>query len=147
MAGLVPFNRNRSLRTSGWEGFHNMLDDFFNDTWLPARSLINDTFKVDVVETEKEYTVEAELPGAKKEEVNVVFNDGRLTIAVKREENVEEQQKNYIHRERRFSSMQRSVYLADARADGIKARMEDGVLHITVPKQEKAENTNKIEIE
>ena len=65
MAGLIPFNKNRSsLSRSGFGDFYNMLDDFFNDTWLPTRSLISDTFKVDVVESDEAYAVEAELPGA-----------------------------------------------------------------------------------
>jgi len=144
MAGLVPFNRNRNLRTNG---FYNMLDDFFNDTWLPTRSLVSDTFKVDVVESEKEYAVEAELPGVKKEEVGLAFNDGRLAISVKREENTEEKDKNYIHRERRYSSMQRSIYMADAAGDGITAKLEDGVLHVKVPKADKKDTGRTIEIE
>jgi len=147
MAGLVPFNRNRSLRPAGWDGFYNMLDDFFNDTGLTRRSLWSDTFKVDVAETESEYAVEAELPGVKKEEVDVAFNDGRLAISVKREEKKEEENKNYIHKERRYSSMQRSIYLADAAPEGVQARMEDGVLKIVVPKQPKVEDTHKIEIQ
>lgn len=147
MAGLIPFNRNRNLRTSGWDGFYNMLDDFFNDTWLPTRSLISDTFKVDVVESDGAYAVEAELPGVKKDEVDLAFNDGRLTISVRREEQTEDKKKNYIHKERRFSSMQRSVFLADAKEDGIRAKMEDGVLHITVPKQDIKQTGRVIDIE
>ena len=147
MAGLVPFNRNSNLKASGWDGFYNMLDDFFNDTWLPTRSLVNDTFKVDVVDAGKEYTIEAELPGVKKEEVSAAFNDGKLTIGVKREESREDSKKNYIHKERRYSSMERSVYLADAKADGITAKMEDGVLRVTVPKQEKVDDAHSIEVE
>ena len=147
MAGLVPLNKNSRLRPNGWNGFYNMLDDFFNDTWLPARSLVNDTFKVDIVDTGKEYAIEAELPGVKKEEVSASFNDGRLTIGVKRAENKEEKKKNYIHKERRYSSMERSVYLVDAKAEGITAKMEDGVLHVTVPKQEKADNAHSIDVE
>lgn len=147
MAGLVPFNRNRNLRTNGWDGFYNMLDDFFNDTWLPTRSLMSDTFKVDVVESEKEYAVEAELPGVKKEEVDLAFSDGRLVLSVKREESTEEKDRNYIHKERRFSSMQRSIYLADAAGDGITAKLEDGVLRVTVPKAEKKDAGRTIDIE
>ncbi|MGI5907688.1 MAG: Hsp20/alpha crystallin family protein [Christensenellales bacterium] len=147
MAGLIPFNRNRNLRTSGWDGFYNMLDDFFNDTWLPTRSLISDTFKVDVVESDEAYAVEAELPGVKKNEVDLAFNDGRLTISVRREEQTEEKKKNYIHKERRFSSMQRSIFLADAKEDGIRAKMEDGVLHVSVPKQDIKQTGRVIDIE
>jgi HSP20 family protein len=124
-----------------------MLDDFFNDTWSPRRSLMYDTFKLDVQENDKEYCIEAELPGVKKEEINLELNEGRLTISINREESIDEEKKNYIHKERRFSSMQRSIYLADAKGDGVKAKLEEGVLNITVPKQEKLDSTVKINIE
>ncbi len=148
MAGLVPFNRNRfGIRTTGFEDFYNMLDDFFSDTQPPRRSLLSDTFKVDVQENEKEYCIEAELPGVKKEEISLEINEGQLTISVNREQSLEEDKTNYIHRERRFSSMKRSIYLQEAVVDSIKARLEDGVLNITVPKQEKKDKTLRIEIE
>ena len=74
MAGLILFNRkNNSLaRTNtGFEDFYNMLDDFFNDSWLPGRSLARDTFKIDIEETDSEYRIDAELPGVKKEELEL----------------------------------------------------------------------------
>lgn len=148
MAGLVPFNQNRSiLRRRGFEDFYNMLDDFFNDTWLPGRSLLSDSFKIDVKETEKAYTVEAELPGVKKEEIKLELNDGRLSITVQREERTEEENKNYVHRERRFGSMQRSVYLADVKPEGVTAKFRDGLLEVTVPKAEHPDKSRKIEIQ
>ena len=148
MAGLVPFNkRNTSLVGNGFVDFYNMLDDFFNDSWTGRRNVTQSTFKIDVQDNEKEYVLEAELPGAKKEEINVELNDGRLSISVNREENVDEQKKNYIHKERRYSSMCRSIYLADAKSDGVKAKLNNGVLSIIVPKQDEVENIRKIEVE
>lgn len=148
MAGLVPFNRNKlMLRPSGFEEFYNMLDDFFNDARISPRSLAADTFKIDVQDTENEYIIDAELPGASKDEVSVEFNEGRLTISLNREESVDEEKKNYIHKERRFRTMQRSVYLADVQPDGIKARLEDGVLHINVPKLIKKDDSLKIDVQ
>ena len=140
MAGLVPFNRNRGLKPTGFQDFYNMLDDFF-DTW-PSR-----TFKIDVKDSETDYTIEAELPGVKKDEVEISLEDGKLAIAVKREEKTDEQSENYIHKETRTCSMQRSVYLADAKSEGVKAKLEDGVLKVTVPKEQKTENVHRIEIE
>lgn len=148
MAGLVPFNRNKlSLSSIGFEDFYNVLDDFFSDRRSPRRSLAADTFKVDVKEHEKEYCIEAELPGVKKEEIHLELNEGRLTISVNRKEEVEENKNNYIHRERRLSSMQRAVHLADANDKGINAQLVDGVLSITIPKKEKHDNTIKIDIQ
>ncbi|MFY9324737.1 MAG: Hsp20/alpha crystallin family protein [Syntrophomonadaceae bacterium] len=147
MSRLVPFNR-WGLRRNDFEDFYNMLDDFFSDTWWPVRSLARDTFKLDIQENEREYCVEAELPGVTKEQINLQLkDDGRLTIAVEREENIQEDKKNYVHRERRYSSMQRSIYLRDAKTEGVKAKLQDGVLKITVPKQETHNDTFHIEID
>ena len=147
MNSLVPFNRNSNLSKFGFNGFYNMLDDFFSDTWPLRRNLTRDTFKVDVQENKNEYYIEAELPGVKKEEVNLEIIDNKLSIIVKREENINEEKKNYIHRERRYSSMQRSIYLADVQAEGIKAKLQDGVLSIIVPKEVKSDRSMRINIE
>ena len=148
MTGLVPFNRKRAdLLSTGFDDFQNMLDDFFTDGWPSRRNLAGDTFKIDVQEQEKEYVIEAEIPGVQKNEINIALEEGRLRIAVNKEEKIEEKEKNYIHRERRYSSMQRNIILADADENGIKARLEDGVLSISVPKKAKNESSVRIEIE
>ncbi len=148
MSRMVPFNRNKlTLRPRGFEDFYHMLDDFFSDAWSPRRSLAHDTFKMDVQETENEYSIEAELPGVEKEEVSLEMVDGRLCIKVDREENIDEEEKNFIHRERRKTSMQRSVYLADARPQNIKAKLESGVLKISVPKEEQSVHSVQIDVE
>lgn len=148
MAGLVPFNRKNKLIGPSFEDFYGMLDDFFSDDIVPRRSLIRDTFKLDVEEKDKEYVIEAELPGVKKEEVSLEINEGHLRISIKREETIDEEKRNFVHKERRYSSMTRSIYLKDAKSEDIKAKLDNGVLNITVPKKESDKvMTNKIEIE
>ncbi len=148
MAGLIPFNRkNNEIKPRGFEDFYNMLDDFFNESWPTGRSLVADTFKLDMRDNGNEYLIEAELPGVKKEEVSLDLNDGKLSISVKREENIDKSEKNFIHKERRYGSMQRCIYLADARDEGVSAKLEEGVLKITIPKEVKTETSRKIEIE
>lgn len=143
MTNLVPFNR-RIL--GGFNSdFNSMLDDFFKDS--PLRRLDRDTFKVDVASNENEYIVEAELPGIAKEAVSLDYNDGRLVIAVTEESENTNEGKNYIHKERRVSSASRSVYLADASQDDIKAKLENGILSIIVPKQTQESKSSKISIE
>lgn len=146
MSGLVPFNRRRAdIMSTGFDDFQNMLDDFFAEGWPLRRSLAGDTFKIDVQDNENEYIIEAELPGVAKEEVNVSLDDGRLKIAVNKEENIEREEKNYIHRERRCTAMARNVFLANPDPEGIKAKLDNGVLTVQVPKKAKPES--KIEIE
>lgn len=150
MAGLIPFNRkNNSLtRTgTGFEDFYNMLDDFFSDGLLPGRSLVRDTFKIDIEESDTEYCVEAELPGIRKEDIDLGIEDDNLCISVNREEEFNKDGKNYIHRERRTSSMSRRIRLASAKLEDIKAKLEDGILTVKIPKDEKAATSRKIDIE
>lgn len=148
MAGLIPFNPRNRRGLIGRDDFFSMLDDFFNDNYLPFRSPKNETFKIDVEEKESEYIVTAELPGAQKEEIHLDFADGRLLIGVKKSENIEEESKNYVHREIRNSSVSRSVYLVDGAYEGIKAKLNDGILQVVVPKQApKEEQSTRINIE
>lgn len=148
MARLIPFNRRNSMNsTSGFEEFYNMLDDFFSEPISTGRSLRNDTFKLDIQDKEDQYLIEAELPGVKKDEINLKLNDGRLTISIEREEKNEKDEKNYIHRERRYSSMSRSVYLGDVKEEEISARLKEGVLCINIPKTEEKDKSRTIPIE
>ena len=147
MTGLIPFNTRYAALPTGFENFRNMLDDFFTDGVGVRRSLGRDTFKLDVEESPETFRIQAELPGVKKDEIGLELNDGVLTISVRKENSVEEEKKNYLHRERRLASMSRKIHLMDANADGVKARLEDGVLSITLEKERKANKAIPIEIE
>ena len=148
MAGLIPFNRKQNdLMNIGFDDFSNMLDDFFTGSWPIQRSLAGDTFKIDIQDNDKEYTIEAELPGVKKEDVEITLNDGRLNISVKKEEVSENKSKKYIHRERKYAQMSRSILLADADDEGIKAKLEEGILTIQVPKKQHEDTSKRIMIE
>ena len=147
MANLIPTNRrNRSIAPTGFEDFYNMLDDFFTDPWLTGRRT-REAFKMDVQQTDNEYTIEAELPGVNKDDVSLEMNDGTLRISVNREESKNDEGKNYNHRERRYASMSRAVHLADAEADGISAKLDGGILKVSVPRQKNTDNTRRIEIQ
>ena len=148
MTGLIPFNlRNTGLvRTgAGFEDFYNMIDDFFS-SGTTGRNLLRDSFKIDVVEKEKEYIVEAELPGTKKEEIDLNIDEDTLCISVNHTEETAKDDKNYIHKERRATSMNRRIRLSDTKLDEISAKLEDGVLTITIPKDIKVASSRKIDI-
>ena len=152
MARLIPFNhrnRNVGLAHNGvpFDEFYNMLDDFFGGSMLPTRNLLHDTFKIDIEESEREYVIEAELPGIQRDEIDLSVEGENLCICVNRSETIDKDGKNFIHRERRANSMSRRVRLAGADLGGIKARLEDGVLSITVPKDGKDGSVHKIDIE
>ncbi len=148
MSGLIPFNRRRNdLMNAGFGDFQNMLDDFFSDTWPARRSLSSDTFKIDVQDEENTYLVEAELPGVSKEDIRISVDDGKLNISVEKNEENEETDKHYIHRERRFCSMSRNIFLADMNPEAIKAKLDEGILKIEIQKRQVQEKSKYIAIE
>jgi len=111
---LVPYGRkNRGLSERPHDIFNidNFFDGFFGDSFMPAFFAGDAQIKVDIKENEKEYIVEADLPGVKKEEINVDLNNDRLTISVTRNEETNIEKENYIRKERRSGSYSRSFYV------------------------------------
>lgn len=148
MFGLTPYRRGNELarRYDPWD-LRGLFNDFFSDSFLPGFASFN-PIKADIKETDREFVIEAEIPGAKKEDIKLDLRDDTLTIAVERNEQVNEERDNYIRRERRYGSYSRSFYLDNVNRDGIKARYDNGVLTVTLPKSEDRKNkSHKIEIQ
>ena len=103
--------------------------------WAPA---------IDITEANEEVTVKAELPGVKKEDVKVMFDDGMLTIqGEKREEKKDETRQHHVY-ERSYGSFARSFTLPNTIDDAhIKAEFDDGVLTVHLPKTAEAKKTVK----
>jgi len=148
MLALTPFNRNSVSKktTNDLVDFYNIFDDFFSDSFLMNRNLRNDSFKIDIRENENEYIVEAELPGISKEEIELDYCEEYLVISIKREEESNEEKDNYVHRERRKTSLARKVFLKDVDVEGIDAKLENGILTVVVPKTAPRENKVSISI-
>lgn len=104
---------------------------------------------VDMTETDKAYKITAELPGMDPDNVEVTFDDGRLRISGEKREELEENERGYSFSERTYGAFERILELPSAaRADKIKAKFKNGVLTVTVPKEEKAgKKSNRITIE
>jgi HSP20 family protein len=94
---------------------------------------------VDISESEAEYAIKAELPEVKKEDVKVTVEDGVLTIQGDRKQEKEEKGKKYHRIERSYGRFVRSFTLPDTVDESkVKAEYTDGVLHLHLPKSEKA---------
>ena len=103
---------------------------------------------MDVEDAGDKYVITAELPGVKKDQVDIELNEGRLSISVDKKESDEQKDKNYLQKETSEWQATRGVYLKDAANEGISAKMDGGVLTVDVPKQEeKRANVTKITIE
>ena len=122
-----------------------IFDDSLFDL-VPAR--MENTMKCDIYEKEGNYHIEMDLPGYKKEDISVEAKDGYLTIRAekKNEVNEEDEERNYIRRERSYGSYERTFTLGDLDQNNIDASFTDGTLKIVVPKKEDAENKTYIEI-
>ena len=96
--------------------------------------------KTDIKDVDGNYELSMDLPGFHKEDVKIQLKEGYLTIQASRTENKDEKDNNgkYVHRERYTGQCSRSFYVGkDLTQEDIKAKFEDGVLKLTVPKIEK----------
>ncbi len=102
--------------------------------------------KTDVQETENGYEVDIDLPGFKKDEINLSLENGYLSVsAAKALDNDKKDKKGKIIRQERYSgSMERSFYVGEnITEENIKAKFEDGVLKLQIPKEEPAKVPEK----
>ncbi|MBB6062021.1 HSP20 family protein [Thermosipho japonicus] len=113
------------------------IDRLFEDFVRPSRFDTTHFPKVDVYETDKEVVIEAELPGLKKDDVKITIEDNVLTIKGERKFNREDKGKNYKIIERAEGYFERSFGLPEyVDVEKIKAKFNDGVLTIELPKKE-----------
>lgn len=123
-----------------WFGFPR---NFFDDTE------IENIMQSDVAETDKDYTVKIDMPGMNKEDINVNYKDGLLTVAGSRKsfKDTRDKDKNIIHKERSEGRISRSYRLPNIVASEIHAKYDNGVLTIILPKQNAGDDSNSIHID
>jgi HSP20 family protein len=100
--------------------------------------------QVDVVETDKEVKVKAELPGMDESDIDVRVNDGMLVITGEKKTDRELDEKGYVVRERSFGRVERTLALPEGiDADAAQASFKSGVLTVTLPKTAEAQTSAK----
>lgn len=141
MFDLIPFRKSNNLRR------RDNFDDFFNENFLSPFNIMENSFGVDLKETDENYLIEADLPGVKKEDIDVNFENNHLTISAKRDDSTEEKKENYVRRERHYGEFKRSFYVDNVDENSINASFNDGVLKLVLPKLNKnKESKRKIDI-
>ena len=141
--------RDYGFLDNGFVDFYNMIDSFFNsDLDHKNSSVYNSSFKVDISENDKEYTVEAEMPGFTKDDIDINLDNDQLTLKVEKNQEIDNsnKEKNYIHKERRTEKMSRTMHFENIDKDKVQAELSDGLLTIILPKINKEETSKKIEI-
>lgn len=153
MAMMVPMRRNRNLLS---ELMTDPFDAFFNAASAPMQAMqkMSPTLmRTDIKENDGGYELTIDLPGFKKDDVQAELKDGYLTINAQTQGESEDkdEQGTYVRKERFSGKCSRTFYVGDdVEEDDIKAKFEDGVLKIAVPKkqeQPKLEEKKTIAIE
>lgn len=135
----------------------NLFDDLFRDV-APSccvRPLHGDPLpnpaqiKVDVTETDKDYTVHAEIPGVNKEDIHVTLDGNTVTLSAEvKQQDSATQGENVLHSERYFGSVSRSFQLPlDINREESRAKFENGVLALTLAKKKVAGGTRRLSID
>ena len=128
---LAPYTKRSHSIWDPFADFGAMERSFFGGSGLAE-------FKTDIRDTGDSYTLEADLPGFKKEDIAIDLSDGTLTITAQRHSEYEKKDKkgDYVRCERSYGSYSRSFDTTGIDTENIKASYVDGVLTLTLPKQQ-----------
>lgn len=149
MTNIIKRNSSNMPATFGGlvdNVFRNGLSRFFDDDWGFNGMLTRNQVPVNIRETDTTYEMEVVAPGLKKEDFTVNITKDLLTVSFEhKEENRDENnQDGYLRSEYRMQSFSRSFSIDDTvDANNINARYADGILHVTLPKKEGAQNISK----
>jgi len=161
---ITPYKeRNLANRDDVFtRGFDSIFDDFRRsfDTlmapFVPMRTSIASSGRYptryplcDLIDQGETFLVRAELPGIKKDEVDVQLNKDTLVIQAETKGESEESNGNYLHRERSYSRISRTIrFPEEVDPSKVKGEMEDGILNLTIPKKEPKpeEKLRKVEL-
>jgi HSP20 family protein len=131
-----------------YQPFRNMLDSFFRDSeFMPSFQDTNFRMPVDIYEKDGNVTIDFELPGLDKKDINIQLEGNNLTVSGKMQKDNEVKKENYYRCERSYGEFSRSFTLPDGiKEKDLKASFKDGVLKVTFPKTKEIETKKKIEI-
>ena len=123
------------------------LEDMFDNFMFPSdRVNTISSMKCDIYEKDNVYYLEMDIPGFDKEDINIEINDNDyVTItALKSDEKInEDDNKNYIHRERSYGKYQRAFYVGGIDKERIEAEFVNGILKVKMPKKNEEKLLNK----
>lgn len=143
MFEIMPYGHRRVVAYNPFRELEEMSRSFWNDTNLNA-------FRTDITEKDGVYTLTAELPGFKKEDISIDIDKDCLTIAAERKDESEDKDKerNYVRRERFYGSYSRSFNVKGIDTEAINASYADGILTLTMPsKTPETPPTRRLEIQ
>lgn len=125
--------------------FQNNLSRFFDDSFWGFKGFNSESrLPVNIRETGNSFEMELAMPGIQKDKLNLEITNDSLTVSYEDAEEKKEKDENYIRREFRRQSFHQSFHLSDTiDAGNITAKYENGVLHLILPKSEKAKKVSR----
>ena len=123
---------------------YGILDPLFDELFFGNKNK-HEVMKTDIKDEGDHYLMKIDLPEVKKENIKLSLEDGYLIVSAKFDYNNEDKEKNnYIRRERHYGSFSRSFYVGDGvKEEDVKAKLQDGVLSLTVKKDVEASKEEK----
>ena len=130
---MIPRKRNE----------FDLFDSMFNDPFFERKE--TKWMKTDIKEVGNNYVIEVDLPGYDKDNIQIEMESGYLKVTAKVDNsNEEEEEGKYIHKERYYGECSRSFYVGDnVTEEDIKASFKNGILTLTLPKEEPKKLENK----
>ena len=137
MFDLIPFynRKNNAMKKDGIFDIRSMFNDFFNEPFFSGFFFGGNSMRADIKENDKEYILEMEIPGVRKEDIKLDLMDDVLTVSVNNNEAINEEHENYIIRERRMGSYVRNFHVGNIKRDEVTAKYDKGILTVTLPKE------------
>lgn len=122
----------------------NYLDGVFDDFFTPVRGDEMSRMKCDIYEKDGIYTMEMDIPGFNRDDVKIEVDDNDyLTITAEKTMESNDEDKNYVRKERSYGKYQRSFYVGDIDKENIDASFENGILKVMMPKKEEEKSSKK----
>lgn len=135
---MIPRKRNE----------FNLFEDIFDDPFFEKRD--SKLMRADIKEKGENYVIDVDLPGYEKENIEIELENGYLKVTAKVNKDIDDENEKYIHKERFYGECSRSFYVGDnIKEEDIKAGFKNGILSLTVPKneQKKIEEKKFIQID
>jgi HSP20 family protein len=146
------------MKLSKKSSMPSILSDFFNNDrlermfdydLLPSANMFNRIPAANIKDNGKEYKIELAVPGMKKNDFDINLENDTLTISAEKKDVKEDENENYTRREYSYNAFRRTFRIPDlVSPENVKARYENGVLEISLPKKEdnKTEKRKSIKV-